>query len=151
MKPIVNNGPYGIYAIAEVPVEFFDIDTMRVVWHGNYFKYFESARRALLDKLDYDYGQMEESGYAFPIVETSAKYIASLKSNDTAVVKAVLIEYENRLKMQFEIKSLKTGQITTKGSSTQMAFDLNKMESCFLCPKILFDKVEALLGANIDK
>ena len=42
---------------------FHDCDPMQVVWHGNYFKYFEIARCALLQRYDYDYPQMQESGY----------------------------------------------------------------------------------------
>ena len=148
MKERENNGPYNIFAQAEVPVEFFDLDPLRIVWHGNYLRYFEAGRRALLEKIDYNYEKMEESGYAFPVVEISAKYTGSLQAKDIAVVKAILVEYENRIKMQFEIRSKKTGQVTTKGFSTQMAFDIKAMESCFVCPKILIDKVEALISGK---
>ena len=140
------NGPYGIFAEVEINIEFFDIDSMRIVWHGNYINYFEIGRRALLEKIGYSYTDMEESGYAFPVIEISAKYLESLRFKDRAVVKAVLLEYENRLRIQYEIRNVKTGQITTKGVSTQMAFDIKANESCFACPQILLDKVEAMIG-----
>ena len=140
------NGPYGIFAEAEITIEFFDVDPMRIVWHGNYFNYFETGRRTLLDKIGYSYTDMEESGYAFPVIEISAKYLGSLQFRDRAIVKAVLAEYENRLRIQYEIRNVKTGQITTKGVSTQMAFDIKANDSCFACPQILLDKVEALIG-----
>ena len=50
-------------AEVEVLVPFHDIDAMRIVWHGNYFRYFEVARCALLASIDYDYEQMGASGY----------------------------------------------------------------------------------------
>ena len=34
----------------EIEVPFYDIDPMDIVWHGNYIKYFEVARCALLKK-----------------------------------------------------------------------------------------------------
>ena len=34
-------------------IPFHDIDPMGVVWHGNYFRYFEIAREALLNQIDY--------------------------------------------------------------------------------------------------
>ena len=37
----------------EVVPPFFDIDSMDIVWHGHYAKYFELARCALLDKFGY--------------------------------------------------------------------------------------------------
>ena len=140
-----SHGPYNIWAQAERTVEFNECDPMRVVWHGNYLNYFETGRRALLDKIGYDYSEMEESGYAFPIIEISAKYLGSLHFKDRALIKAVLVEYENRLRIQYEISNATTGQITTKGISTQMAFDMSAGESCFVCPQFLTDKVEALL------
>lgn len=145
MKKNQDNGPYNIYAETEISVEFYDLDPMRIVWHGNYINYFETGRRSLLAKIKYDYYEMEESGFAFPVIEISAKYLDSLKFKDRAVVKAILVEYENRLRIRYEIRNAATGRITTKGVSTQMAIDMRKMESCFLCPQILVDKVEALL------
>jgi acyl-CoA thioester hydrolase len=58
----------------------------------------------------------------------------------------MLLEYENRLKIQYEIRNVKTGAVVTKGFSTQMAFDIKAGESCFMCPKIFVEKVEALIG-----
>ena len=48
----------------EIEVPFHDLDPMDVVWHGNYVRYFERARHALLQTLDYDYPQMRDSNYA---------------------------------------------------------------------------------------
>ncbi|MCL2806272.1 MAG: acyl-CoA thioesterase [Treponema sp.] len=148
MKERQVNGPYNIYTETEITVEFYHCDPMNVVWHGNYIDFFETGRRALLEKIGYNYDDMRESGYAFPIIEVSAKYIGILQYRDKAVVKAILDEYENRLRIKFEIRNLKTGLITTKGQSTQMALDVNKKESCFVCPQILIDKIENIIKAN---
>jgi acyl-CoA thioester hydrolase len=144
----LDNGPFGIFAEAEINVEFYDLDPLKVVWHGNYINYFETGRRMLLDKIGYDYYEMEESGYAFPVIEAYAKYVSSLRFKDRAVVKTVLVEYENRLRIKYEIRNAKTGIITTKGETTQMAFDIKTNESCFYCPQILIDKVEAFIKGN---
>jgi len=146
MESKENNGPYNIYAETEITVEFFHLDPLRIVWHGNYLNYFEIGRRALLEKIGYSYDEMEKSGYTFPVIEISAKYLSSLRFRDRAIVKAILMEYENRLLIRYEIRDAKTGQITTKGSSTQMAFDIKKNDSCFVCPQILVEKVEAFIG-----
>jgi acyl-CoA thioesterase FadM len=39
----------------EIDIPFQDIDAMEIVWHGNYPRYLEIARCALLDCIDYDY------------------------------------------------------------------------------------------------
>jgi len=91
---------------------------------------------------------MKQSDYAFPVIEVSAKYVSSLKYKDRARVKAILVEYENRLKIKYEIRNIETGVITTKGVSSQMAIDLKTGGSCFVSPQILTDRVEALMKGN---
>ena len=141
-----NNGPYNIYAETEIIVEFYQVDPMNIVWHGNYINYFEAGRRALLEKIRYDYIDMKESNYYFPVVDVKVKYLGSLHFNERARIKAILMEYENCLRIKYEIRNAKTGILTTRGVSTQMAFNIKTNESCFVCPKIFTDRVEALIG-----
>ena len=145
MKDKQDNGPYNIFTETEKTIEFYECDPMGVVWNGNYLNLFEIGRRELLEKIGYNYDDMKNSGYAFPVVEISVKYIGFLKYRDRAIVKAVLMEYENRLRIKIEIRNAQTALVTTKGLSTQMAFDITKYESCFYCPQILIDKVETLI------
>lgn len=42
-----------------IDVQFFDLDPMNVVWHGNYVKYLETARCDLLAKVGYTYDDMK--------------------------------------------------------------------------------------------
>jgi acyl-CoA thioester hydrolase len=140
-----DNGPYNIFVETEIVVEFNDLDPMRIVWHANYFNYFEKGRRVLLEKIGYNYYEMERSGYAFPVVEASIKYVGPLHYRDRIIIKTILEEYENRLRIKYEIRNSKTGLITTKGLTTQMALDINTNESCFICPAVLIEKVEALI------
>ncbi|GHU65351.1 thioesterase [Spirochaetia bacterium] len=134
-----------ISADTEFAVEFYDVDSMDIVWHGNYIKYFEKARCALLDKIGYGYQQMKESGYAFPVTGITVKYIAPLGFKEKVRARAILDEYENCIKIKYEIYSAETGTICTRGSSTQMAYDIAAGASCFVCPQIFIEKVEALL------
>jgi acyl-CoA thioester hydrolase len=148
MESSENNGPYNIWAEEEITVEFYDVDPLRVVWHGNYINYFEIGRRCLLEKIGYDYNQMEESGFAFPVTKISAKYIGPLRYKERARIKAILVEYENLLRIQYEIRNVQTGQLITKGVSTQMAYDLKTEKSCFECPDVLIKKVETLINGK---
>ncbi|GHV42190.1 thioesterase [Spirochaetia bacterium] len=132
-------------ADVEFAVEFYDVDSMDIVWHGNYIKYFEKARCALLDKIGYGYRQMKESGFAFPVTGITVKYIGPLKFAEKVRARAILDEYENCLKIKYEIANAETGMICTKGSSTQMAYDIAAASSCFVCPPAFIEKVEALL------
>src|SRR5690625_7911324 len=39
------------HGIIELTVTFYDVDSMDIVWHGHYLKYFEDARCCLLDEI----------------------------------------------------------------------------------------------------
>ncbi len=123
----------------EFKVEFFDVDAMKIAWHGNYVKYMEIGRCALLDELGYGYLQMVEDEYAFPVTDIKLKYIRSLMFNEICKIKCDLVEYENCLKINYTIFNSK-GQIATKASSTQMVFNVKKNESEFVCPPRLLER-----------
>ncbi|MDR1929554.1 MAG: acyl-CoA thioesterase [Treponema sp.] len=137
--------PHSITAETEFTVEFYDVDSMEVVWHGNYVKYFEKARCALLNKIGYGYEAMKESGFAFPVTGIDLKFIRPLRFGERVRARALLDEYENRLRIKYELYNAATGELTTRGTSTQMAVDMAKRESCFESPRILLDRVRALL------
>ena len=126
-------------------IEFYDVDSMNVAWHGHYVKYMEIGRCALLDEIGYGYEVMAESGYLWPVVDMRLKYIRPLRFKQDARIKASLIEFENRLKIRFEIFDRESGEKTTTAESTQMAVEASTGESCFVSPKILIDKVEHIL------
>jgi len=127
------------------PVEFYDVDSMRVVWHGNYVKYMEKGRCALLEKIGYGYLQMVHDGYAFPVTDIKLKYIRSLMFGEKVRIKSSLVEYENRIKIKYEIYNDKTGVLTTKAESTQLAVKISTGETSFICPETFIKKVEEIL------
>jgi acyl-CoA thioester hydrolase len=146
MRSRENNGPFNIFIEEQVNVEFFDLDSMRVVWHGNYFNYFEIGRRVLLEKIGYNYDDMEEAGFIFPVVEAKVKYLGPLRFLDIAKIKAVLMEYENCLRISYEVRNAQTGALCTKAVTTQMAYNFKANESYYVCPRDLIEKVEALIS-----
>ena len=67
-------------AEVELTIPFHDVDMMGVAWHGNYFRYFEIAREALLNQFDYGYRQMKASGYLWPVVDTARRRATPFRS-----------------------------------------------------------------------
>lgn len=125
----------------EFPVEFYDVDSMQIVWHGNYAKFMEVARCALLSELHYDYLAMEKSGYAWPVVDLHLKYIRPLRFRQRCRVTATLTEYENCLKIRYVFRDAESGAVVNKAESMQMAVDMKTLESCFVSPQCFLDCV----------
>ncbi|HIV73215.1 MAG TPA: acyl-CoA thioesterase [Candidatus Aquabacterium excrementipullorum] len=114
---------------------------MDVVWHGNYVKYLEIARNALMARFDYDYPQMKESGYAWPIVDMRLKYVRSLVYGQKVRIRARIVEWENRLKIDYQVRCADSGEVLTKAHSIQVAVDIATREMCWVCPPVLLDKL----------
>lgn len=134
-----------IQAEVEILVPFFDVDMMEVVWHGHYVKYLEVARCALLDKLDHNYSQMRDAGYAWPIIDLQLRYIRGARFGQKIVVRADLVEWENRLKINYLITDAATGERLTRGSSVQVAVEIATREMLLASPKVFVEAVERAL------
>lgn len=128
-------------AEVEIKVPFHDVDAMHIVWHGNYLKYFEIARCALLDSIDYNYAQMSDSGYAWPVIDARVRFGKPARFDQLLTVAAVVREYENRLRISYEIRDTATGGRITRGSTTQVAVCLATNEMCYVSPPVLLEKL----------
>lgn len=125
----------------ELTPAFHDLDPMEVVWHGHYAKYLELARCALLQRFDYDYPQMRESGYLWPIVDLRTKYVRSARFGQRLKVRAQIVEWENRLKIDYLISDAASGEVVTRAHSIQVAVDLRTGEMCFASPAVLLERL----------
>lgn len=127
----------------EVPftVPFHDVDMMGVAWHGHYAKYFEVARCALLEQLDYGYDAMRESGFLWPVIDMRVRYVKPMRFGQRVIVRAILREWENRLLIEYLVTDEKTGHRLTKGTTSQVAVDIATGEMCFVSPPVLFDRL----------
>ena len=130
----------------EMQIPFHDVDSMGITWHGNYLRYFEIARCKLLDELGYNYRQMQASNYAWPIIDLQIKYVKASTFEQKITVRAELVEWENRLKINYQIRDVETGARITKGYTIQAAVDMTTQELCFVTHEVFRDKIATLLA-----
>lgn len=128
-----------------ITIQFYDVDPMNVVWHGHYPRFFEEARGHLCALLDYNYIQMKESGFAWPIVDMRIKYVRPLFLYQKIRVEAHLVEYKNRLKIEYFIYDETSGELLTKAHTIQVAVDEASFEMQFESPDIFIKRVEKVL------
>ena len=129
------------WAEVEMQVQFFDLDPMQIVWHGNYVKYLEVVRCALLDKIGYNYLDMQASGFSWPVIEMTLRYIGAAAFGQRLTLRADLVEWDSRLKIDYLITDTLTGKRLNRATTTQVAVDIATAEMCFVSPKILFEKL----------
>lgn len=128
-------------ASINLEIPFHDVDAMEVAWHGHYTKYFELARCKLLDQLDYNYPQMRDSGFAWPVIDLHIRYIQALHFQQKITVKAWISEWEIRLRINYLITDSATGARMTKGHTDQVAIDMRTRELLLVSPPILLQKL----------
>jgi acyl-CoA thioester hydrolase len=134
-----------ISAEAITKVQFYDVDAMQVVWHGNYARFLELARCALLEKIGYSYPEMARSGYFWPIVDMRIKYVRPVRMAQQIRLTATLLEYENRLRIDYRIVDVASGDVLSKAQTTQLAVAIGTGQLEFNSPNELVDKVRKLL------
>jgi len=135
-----------LHVDTEILVPFFDVDTLHVVWHGHYVKYLEVARCALLDHIGHNCVQMRESGYAWPVIDLQLRYVRGAVFGQRINVRANLVEWENRLKVNYLITDLASGERLTRASTVQVAVNIASHEMQLASPKVFVDAVEKVLA-----
>jgi acyl-CoA thioester hydrolase len=134
-----------ISAEVMVTAQFGDLDPMNVVWHGTYVRYLEQARSALMDRIGYNYLEMNASGYIWPIIDLRLRYIRPIRLLQQVAISATLAEYENRLRIDYRCRDSVSREVLTKATSTQVALNAATHELCLECPPALVDRVRASL------
>lgn len=105
----------------EVKVRFGEVDSMRIVWHGNYLKYFEDAREAFGDQYGLGYLDVYKHNVMIPIVKVLCDFKKPLEYGDRAIVEAKFVNSE-AAKIVFEYKIFRKSdmELAATGSSIQV-------------------------------
>jgi acyl-CoA thioester hydrolase len=130
----------------EIEVAFQDVDLMAVVWHGNYFRYLEAARWRLMDRLGYGYAAMRTSGYLWPIIESHIRHIRGAAFGDRLQVTASLVEWQNRLAVNYLVTDAKSHARVARARTVQVAVDGATGELQFASPADFVRRIESRLA-----
>jgi acyl-CoA thioester hydrolase len=101
----------------QIRVRYEETDQMQVVYHANYFTYFEIGRTELSRANGISYKEIEASGVLAAVIKAECSYHRPAKYDDLLTVKTtvkritrVKIEYEHQIFRNSEL--LVTGHIT---------------------------------------
>jgi len=107
----------GISVSATVP--FHDVDSLGIVWHGHYYKYFELARTELYRSKDFDIEAMHKLGYVFPVIESQCRYIQPLKYAQVIEISASFKAWEHYIRIAYTILDATTNERCAYGHTKQ--------------------------------
>jgi acyl-CoA thioester hydrolase len=132
-------------ASTDIVVPFYDLDPVEIVWHGNYVKYLQVARDALMDGIGYSHEAMRASGYLWPVVEVKLRYLQAARLRQALRVRAMITDYESRLKIVYDIQDAASGRRLTRAHTIQVAVRADTGEMLFETPQVLRDKIATAL------
>jgi acyl-CoA thioester hydrolase len=84
-----------------IRVRFSEVDSMRVVWHGEYIRYFEDGRESFGRQFGLQYLDVHARGYTIPVVDMHCSYKNPLRVGDVAVIETRYLDCE-AAKIKFE-------------------------------------------------
>ncbi|WP_432402197.1 acyl-CoA thioesterase [Wukongibacter sp. M2B1] len=72
---------------AMIRVRYGETDQMGVVYHGNYYTWFEVGRSEFFNSLGYTYKRLEQEGIILPVTESHCEYIKPAKYFDEIFIR----------------------------------------------------------------
>jgi acyl-CoA thioester hydrolase len=85
----------------KVRVRYSETDQMGVVYHSNFFPYFEEARSESIREMGFTYADMEKMGIVMPVVDVHARFIRPALYDDLLTIKSFLKEMPVHHKIKF--------------------------------------------------
>jgi acyl-CoA thioester hydrolase len=99
----------------KIRVRYAETDQMGVVYHSNYFPYFEVARAESIREMGFTYADIEKMGIIMPVVDVHARFLRPALYDDLLTIKTYLKELPVHHKIEFhhEIKKEKEEMLCT--------------------------------------
>jgi acyl-CoA thioester hydrolase len=104
-------------------VPFHDVDSLNIVWHGHYYKYFELARTELYRSCHFDIPEMQRMGFVFPVIESNCRYTEPLRYGQRANVSASFKEWKSYIRIAYTIRDHTSGRRLAYGHTKQAVCD----------------------------
>ncbi|SFB06227.1 acyl-CoA thioesterase [Algoriphagus aquimarinus] len=122
-----------------VNIRFSEVDSLGIVWHGNYLKFFEDGRESLGLKYGMSYHDLYDNKLILPIVETNLKFKSVLKFGHVArLVTQLQFSKAAKVIYKYTVYNETTGKLAAVGETTQV-FVNEEMELQLITPPVFED------------
>jgi acyl-CoA thioester hydrolase len=127
-----------------VRVRYAETDQMGVVYHANYFVWFEVGRVELMRALGIEYKRMEiEDDCHIVVVDVRCRYHASARYDEVLRVRTRIVESRNRsIRFSYEILRDSDQTLLAAGETLHVICGSNGK------PKLLPEKYRVILGSS---
>lgn len=109
---------------AMIRVRYGETDQMGVVYHGNYYTWFEVGRSEFFNSLGYTYKKLEEEGIILPVIESYCEYIKPAKYFDEVIIRTNIDLLKGvRIVFNYEVIRKEDNILLANGKTTHAFVD----------------------------
>ena len=115
----------------KVRVRYAETDQMGVVYHANYFVWFEVGRVEFLRQMGFSYREMEQNDACFiAVVDARCRYKAPARYDDEVIVRTHLKNVrESLVHFGYELVRASDGLLLAEGETTHVVTDAQMKRS----------------------
>ena len=107
-----------------IPVKFSEVDSLGIVWHGHYVRYFEDGREAFGKKFGLGYLDVFNSGYVTPLINIQCDYKWPLRYGDHVKIITEYIPTDAaKIEFHYQLFNADTNQLVATGQTVQVFLD----------------------------
>jgi len=108
-------------------VRFSEVDSLRIVWHGNYLKYFEDGRDAWAEQYGFDFMHVyEKHGLLMPLAESRMSYKHPMRYNETGLIETTFVNSPAaKMIFRYRVFDAQRTQLKATGETVQVFVDLD--------------------------
>ena len=104
-----------------VTVRFSEVDSLKIVWHGHYIKYFEDGRESFGKQYGIGYLDLFRQGLLTPIVEVNCNYKRHLSYGDKVFIETSFVNDEAaKIIYNFKLYRESDRELVATGNSVQV-------------------------------
>ncbi len=118
-----------------ITIRFSECDALKMVWHGNYVKYFEYGREDFGKNFELGYMEMyDKTGLAVPIIHLECDYKKMVGLGETITIETTLID-SPAAKIIFEYKIYnQNNELACTGKTIQVFVNVANKELLITTP-----------------
>lgn len=106
----------------KIRVRYEETDKMGIVYHANYFHWFEVARIQLLDEIGMPYKSLEQKGFFLPVLDCDATFKKPAHFDDRLTVLADA-SFQSLLRLKIKYQVFRGPEKLASGSTTHAFVD----------------------------
>ena len=110
-------------------VRFSEVDSLRIVWHGHYLKYFEDGRDAWGAQYGIDFIEVyEKHRLLVPLVKTNLDFKYPLRYNEIGLIETTFINSPAaKVIFKYRIFDEQRKQLKVQGETVQVFMDMDNI------------------------